>query len=374
MSVNITAKLIWHDNSWDGTICNEPENNTYCKECRGTDKKSINDNIDIEFELKNKNKHWADFDKKSAPCFFSVNAFSKKSIIGYESAPKHLKDRHRAMKKIRINSYEVSVFPSEIFNQRYIHKTIDKTVGDYFKVLEANKSLIFYFIDANNPLSKKPVLAGVAKYIKNSSIIPWENTDFTSIVSRVNVKSSYPHEAVIIPYQRFLNTEIIDDLVIEAEPDYNFIFSTQSINNDYALKYIKQILSTIQKPPKTQKVFKEIEWLQFQIAELQKKGFKYVGFHKILHYLHLSSVIPIFIENWEIGNEEQFVKNFFIWLNDDVNLIYFKDIPYQKLNNAQISWKFKTKISTRIILEKFLIYHDFDLEKLDYSLLQLRDL
>jgi exodeoxyribonuclease V alpha subunit len=75
---HVTLRVAWHDNKWNGTICKDPESNTYCNGFNSLLSERIrkrkDDNIDAE--IQNKGKAIKDIDYLP-PCFWSVNLFGK---------------------------------------------------------------------------------------------------------------------------------------------------------------------------------------------------------------------------------------------------------------------------------------------------------
>src|SRR5690606_32739948 len=78
---NLTLRVAWHDNKWNGSICNDPANNTYCNGFHSLLSERIRKRKDenMDKEISNRGKALADIDYLP-PCFWSTNLFSEKPI------------------------------------------------------------------------------------------------------------------------------------------------------------------------------------------------------------------------------------------------------------------------------------------------------
>ena len=88
MSVHLTARIAWHDNGWDGRVCERPELNSYCIGCQSYPGDVIARERRLDLEMANAGKPIADL--KSAelpPCVYSANAFGGDTIRGYSNPP-----------------------------------------------------------------------------------------------------------------------------------------------------------------------------------------------------------------------------------------------------------------------------------------------
>lgn len=78
---NLTLRVAWHDNKWNGSVCNDPENNTYCNGFHSLLSERIrkrkDENMDNEIEHRGKSLSEIDY---LPPCFWSANLFSEKPI------------------------------------------------------------------------------------------------------------------------------------------------------------------------------------------------------------------------------------------------------------------------------------------------------
>jgi exodeoxyribonuclease V alpha subunit len=78
---HVTLRVAWHDNKWNGRICNDPENNTYCNGFHSLLSERIRKRKDenMEQEIANKGKLLSEIDYLP-PCFWSSNLFGTEPV------------------------------------------------------------------------------------------------------------------------------------------------------------------------------------------------------------------------------------------------------------------------------------------------------
>lgn len=78
---HVTLRVAWHDNKWNGTICNDPANNTYCNGFNSLLSERIRKRKEENMyqELDNKGKSLSEIDYLP-PCFWSTNLFGAEKL------------------------------------------------------------------------------------------------------------------------------------------------------------------------------------------------------------------------------------------------------------------------------------------------------
>lgn len=85
MVSHISCRVPWHDNGWNGTICNKPDKNQSCRRC-----KAIHEGIDVIFECDNAGMRFDEIKKEyiKRPCIREGAAFmSNKNLSVMVSHP-----------------------------------------------------------------------------------------------------------------------------------------------------------------------------------------------------------------------------------------------------------------------------------------------
>ncbi len=76
-----TFRVAWHDNKWNGSICNNPENNTFCNGFHSLLSERIRKRKDEHMaeEIANKGRKLSEIDYLP-PCFWSINLFGSEAV------------------------------------------------------------------------------------------------------------------------------------------------------------------------------------------------------------------------------------------------------------------------------------------------------
>jgi len=76
--MHLTVRMAWHDNNWNGKVCQNPAGNTYCTGAHSLLSGRIEKKKDIEKEEEFKGQYIdKNFDPSNVPpCYWSINAFS----------------------------------------------------------------------------------------------------------------------------------------------------------------------------------------------------------------------------------------------------------------------------------------------------------
>jgi exodeoxyribonuclease V alpha subunit len=181
---HVTLRVAWHDNKWNGSICNDPENNTYCNCFHSLLSERIRKRKDenMELEISNKGKALADINYLP-PCFWSANLFGGKSIN-----VKHDNPAAESLKEIKeeLPAYSMLSWPFAVSFTRTQKEQNES--GAYPKNLESvriprfsakmheNKSIAFMYAKFSNPLTEEEqqylvVGAGMISNKQNASEI-----------------------------------------------------------------------------------------------------------------------------------------------------------------------------------------------------------
>src|ERR1700730_14602457 len=134
--MHLTVRMAWHDNKWNGKVCDNPEGNTYCTGAHSLLSSRIEKRKNTEFESKAgvKGQHVAkSFQPNNVPpCYWSVNAFGDKSFSvehphPFSQLPPPIPDT--------VRKHSVITWP---FKLSFVHDkyTREKKHGSYWPDLE----------------------------------------------------------------------------------------------------------------------------------------------------------------------------------------------------------------------------------------------
>ena len=157
---HISARLAWHMNGWDGHICSDPVQNSYCVGQHSYPGELILENRDLDFEKQNAGCPISKCCNK-IPCSYSANAFGLEPIPASAAPPSFFNDS-TATKEWLLEPATVCVWPYEVMysddvkkgGNSYDYKKRLQNAKDYFGQITPSKSLIFYYANYSNPLNE----------------------------------------------------------------------------------------------------------------------------------------------------------------------------------------------------------------------------
>lgn len=80
MPTHLTARLAWHNDGWNGSICRAPERNTYCVGCKSFPGDVIARERDLKREQLLAGLAGSELEGYIPPCNYSYNAFGLSGI------------------------------------------------------------------------------------------------------------------------------------------------------------------------------------------------------------------------------------------------------------------------------------------------------
>lgn len=162
---HITLRVAWHDNKWNGSICDDPVNNTYCNGFNSllSDRIRRRKDENMENEINHKGKSLADIDYVP-PCFWSTNLFGQKPVnIVHDNPAAAAKNLNKFDEELPARS--IISWPFAVSFVRTA--TEQKESGAYPKNLETvraprfnakiheNKSIAFMYAKSSNPITEE---------------------------------------------------------------------------------------------------------------------------------------------------------------------------------------------------------------------------
>jgi ATP-dependent exoDNAse (exonuclease V) alpha subunit len=184
MTNHFTLRMVWHDNKWDGNICQDPENNFYCTAARSVLSERIARKKEPKTEAPNKGKRLDTLlPNYLPPCYWSSAAFSPEIHTVIHNHPFQ---RYEETKKIeeKLGPYSSFSWP---FRLSFTHSpSRKKAMGDYQKDLperighfiskfEPQESVVFFYLNYDNPISgdeEKYALVGCAVVSRRPDVPP----------------------------------------------------------------------------------------------------------------------------------------------------------------------------------------------------------
>lgn len=381
---HISARLTWHNDGWNGRICEDPEANIYCTgqfsyPGEMYEKKPLQK---LESEKYSGCACSGIADNYIPPCCFSNNAFGNDTTMAQVDSPAWYKNKE--IRKWNMPPYTVSLWPYE---EMYFEndKNEDGTfnydnrianVKAFMNEVKENASLIFYYGNYSNPLSneddKRYVIVGLGRikkiheYMEYQLATPEERKRYAgAFVWQIPITSNYPEEGFRIPYHKYKDhPEILEKIAFFPENSRNFKYGMRHISDDDALEIVERALEIVdilqnelQDTSEDWNVRKE--WLHSLVGELWKNRGKYPGLPQVLNYLDLSDVNLYFKSETAKGNEDKAYEDIKAFLIKGKNIQGSK-INQTKLDAARDEFAAKDDGEVRFLLD---ILPRFDIEE-----------
>ncbi|QDT22025.1 ATP-dependent RecD-like DNA helicase [Gimesia chilikensis] len=161
MTAHISARIAWHQDGWNGRVCQDPAANVYCVGRHSYPGELIREKRDLAYEKENAGKCCSKLSGEVPPCMYSINAFGDKSFDIHSDPPVFFKGGAKRV-SWKLKPSTVCIWPYEEmygdevkqsggsfdYNQRL------QNAIDYFAQIENDKSLIVYYANYSNPLNQ----------------------------------------------------------------------------------------------------------------------------------------------------------------------------------------------------------------------------
>lgn len=267
MPTHITARLAWHAGGWDGSICKEPEKNTYCVGCKSYPGDLI---------ARERQKH-LDTEKRLAgckgaalkgyvpPCSYSYNAFGGDEALSGSNPPEFFyggATRHEWIMPpatVSVWPYE-AMYAEEVKASGYLDNDKRRALMlEFFKPIEEDcgHNLIFYYANYSNPLSEEEApryaLIGVSRITKLGKELVYDNV--TEKVAKQyaggmiwarDISAAYPEEGVRLPYHLYRDDmERLTEIALFPENPFLCKYGSKHLTDDEAIGLLEQFLAKV---------------------------------------------------------------------------------------------------------------------------------
>ncbi|MBI9050769.1 MAG: AAA family ATPase [Anaerolineaceae bacterium] len=363
MTVHISARLAWHDNGWNGCVCKNPANNTYCIGQFSFLGELISERRDLDVEVPASGKLVSEI-TEYIPCIASINAFGLSPISASMKPPSWFND-HTSPRSWIIPPYTIATWPYEEVYKDEVLNTVSKTpkydpvkrrnaVNAYFSKLTPDKSLVFHYSNYSNPFSENDqqryVIVGLSRIKLIGEELKWTDQSeelekrYGPNVWLRNIVSNYPEEGLRIPYHAYLDKpEILERILFEPDNSRNFKYATRHISDDGALSLIERMAEIvgvlIEIGDNHENWPLRFAWLNSCMAELWHNRGLFPGILSILDYLKFYEAIQYSIRTIPILGEQVVKDQLFSLICRDINSISGLTISSDRLAAVQKSWR-----------------------------------
>ena len=174
MAINITVRLPWHMNGWNGTVCEDPKANTYCSGRFSYPGDTIATTKDVHYEVLHAGKHCGQINPP--PCAMSCNVFGSEPIRCYFEPPTWFKGAKGIW--AYVPPYTTHIWPYEQMyteevkaaapaGRLYDNDVRRELARKYFDELVPNETILVYYANYSNPFSdeekQRYIVVGIAR-------------------------------------------------------------------------------------------------------------------------------------------------------------------------------------------------------------------
>jgi exodeoxyribonuclease V alpha subunit len=370
MTTHISARLAWHDTGWNGHICREPKSNTYCVG-QYSYQRDLLSTRNLEWEEAKKGKPCNKIDG-IPPCIHSINAFGDNTLEAYGPPPEWFRD-NTEIKKWDLKPFTVSVWPyeemykDEVLNQKGTKPKYNPifrrdAAKDFFKPIDENKSLIFYYANFSNPFSEEDklqyVIVGVSRIKKVGPEHLWIGQSdemrekYGANAWFRDITSHYPNEGLRIPYHKYMDQpEILEKILLVPENPRDFKYATRHVADDGALTIIERLMEIVgylqSIGDKTEDWNAHLKWLGKVLAELWKNRGIYPGLASVMDYIGFPEGVKYCIERTNSGDAIEDIHEVLFQILETGNSI--EELKGKSLKDAQRRWRYLQEIQQKLI-------------------------
>ena len=310
MAVNITVRLPWHMDGWNGAVCRDPKGNTYCSGRFSYPGDAIATTKNEGYEVGCAGKHCGKLDVPP-PCALSCNAFGSEPIRCRHEPPTWFNGAKGVWAEVP--PYTVNIWPYEQMyteevtsaaeaGRAYNNDTRRRLAKDYFAKLVPNETILVYYANYSNPFSgeesQRYVVVGIARLSQPvGSEIFYDNCSdeikqkyANGLVWQRTLTSDYPEQGMRIPYELYYdNQEVLDNITIEPDNPRAFKYATREISDDDLITLVERLIGAADflsdYGDTSQNWALRKQWLTALLSDLWKNRGAFPGFPQVLNYL-----------------------------------------------------------------------------------------
>ncbi len=265
MPTHITARLAWHNDGWDGSVCKDPERNTYCVGAKSFPGDVIARERNLEDERRCGGCAGDALKGYVPPCSYSYNAFGLKSALARSNPPDFFYGKADAREwelppsTVCVWSYE-AMYDDAVKAEGFLDNDKRRELTNTFfqpVIEECGSNLIFYYANYSNPLSEdeapKYALIGVSRIASVGEELFYENVQDEiakkyagGMIWARNVTSHYPNEGLRLPYHRYLgDPERLKEIAVFPENPVLCKYGSKHLSDDDAIGLLEQFLAKV---------------------------------------------------------------------------------------------------------------------------------
>ncbi len=375
MTIHLTARLAWHDHGWDGHICRDPANNSYCVGHYSYPGQIIAEKREL---VQEKPAAGLPIDKLKfiPPCITSANAFGKESLTAFSDPPDFFGTQAKRT-QWAMPAATASVWPYELMYEEDVRQPIGGFDNDrrrakakaFFERIEPNRSLIFYYANYSNPFSDdesyRYALIGVSRvktigperfYRDCSDDIKRRYAD--GIIWQRDISSHFPDQGFRIPYHRYSgDAETLNSLVLFPDNARVCKYGSRHLTDDDALGLVEQFLSVASRLMEigdaSENWSGHVAWLRNLVAELWRGRGLYPGLPAVLSLLRFEPGIEYLRRAAATGKEREAHDELFSSIEGRTKTPVGLNISTSQLSALNRQWQLREEAERTLLKSVF---------------------
>ncbi len=281
--MHLTVRMAWHDNNWDGKVCQNPVSNTYCTGAHSLLSGRIEKKKDIIKEEECKGQCIdGNFDPSNVPpCYWSINAFSSLSFpVNHQHAFTFVEHEISDI----VKPYSVFTWP---FKLSFVHEKknqdkygsyphdLEKRIENYINQFKPKESVVFFYANYDNPVSAdemKYLLLGCSVIAETPTVhdFPFTEAELKKFRTQDKKMRNFPkinwaiqfthmfEKSVLLPYKEYIkytdenpaDDEKLQDMKVVIDEEsliQGFKYVSMDIDDDKCLYLLYKLRKSILK-------------------------------------------------------------------------------------------------------------------------------
>jgi hypothetical protein len=252
-----------------------------------------------------------------------------------------------------------------------------KNARNFFKAIETDKSLIFYYANYSNPFSedeaKRYVLVGMSRVKALGEELFYEGCSDAvkeryggGFVWQRGITSHYPDQGLRLPYHAYRNQpDVLERIALFPENPRLCKYATRHFEDDDALGLVESFLRVVRELQElgdtTEDWSVRARWLEELISELWQHRGLLPGMPAVLRLLSLQDAIPLFKKRALDGKEVETRDALFAFVEGKTDKVPSLQIDTTEAKSIRRQWKLRTREEQRLlrdVLPRFALRED----------------
>lgn len=370
MGTHISARVAWHNDGWNGRVCEDPAANTFCVGAQSYPGQHIAEKRALDWELECRGRPCKELDR-IPPCCYSHNAFGLDSAPAEAAPPVWFNDGTRDRRWV-LPPATVCVWPYEVMygddvkaGGRFDYDQRLANAREFFDAIERDRSLIFYYANYSNPFSedeaKRYVLVGLSRVKSVGEEIFYDGCSEAikeryggGFVWQRAITSHYPDEGLRLPYHVYRDRpDVLNRIALFPENPRLCKYATRHFADDDALALVEGFLRAVRELQEigdsTEDWAARTRWIEGLISELWRHRGLLPGVPAVLELLSLEAAIPVFKKRALAGKEVEARDALFAFVEGKTDSVPGLKIEPADAKSVRRQWKLRTREEQRLL-------------------------